>query len=174
MLADEWLSYDGPLTREQRSVLKRLRRLLGESRLPHLKRHRCTVAILENGTAMVTIGHDRTPEVELVVYALADGRVEVWCDALGEMVHWDFDPREHDDAVEVVALVLHGWARSVVIFEGSELRSVTEELDRPDEPSLGQLDDATLTAIHGRGRPLRIERRSVSWASTKQPRVDPP
>jgi hypothetical protein len=172
MEADAWLPCDARLTSHQKLTLRHLRRLLGASRLPHLQRSRCSAVLLDDGHLAITIRHDREPDVDVVVYAAGDGRAEVWCDALGALAHWDFDRRENHEAIEAVALVLHGWASSVVIFEGDELLSVQERIEHPSEPRDDDVDDATLAKIYG--RPIRIERRSVTWASTKTPRVMPP
>jgi hypothetical protein len=172
MGADSWLPCDAALTRPQRLTLKRLRRLLGASRLPHLNRNRCSAELLDDGLVAITIRHDREPDVDVVVYVAGDGRAEVWCDALGKLAHWDFDRRENDEAIEAVALILHGWASSVVIFEGEELLSVQERIEYPSDPVDEAVDDETLAKIYR--RPIRIERRSVTWASTNTPRVVPP
>src|SRR4051812_8797709 len=135
MEADLWLPCDARLTSDQKLTLRRLRRLLGASRLAHLKRNQCSATLRDDGSIAITIRHDHEPDVDVVVYAADDGRVEVWCDTLGKLVHWDFDRRENDEAIEAVALILHGWASSVLIFKGEELLSVQERIEYPSDPS---------------------------------------
>jgi hypothetical protein len=145
--------------------LKRhLIRALEASRLVHLRPG--GVRLSGETTLTIEIEHAAKPDVVLRIFTEPDGSGLIECEALEPEFHVHFDPMDQAFAVEVALLVLHGWATVRTELERSGRLMASVVIESPGGNAVFEELYETRTGVEGT--------RTVSWGSSRDPRVQPP